>query len=104
MTSEQLTFDTAAGPITASIVRDNGVAQISVHYIPGKRFGLFAVYDQADLPQFGDALRDFVAHNLEGTGPDMNISGSLRGAIAAGTGPAISFKAEFAPTTAEAAA
>ena len=93
--SEKETINTSAGPVTAEIENTNGVLQINVHWLPGKRFGLFAVYDEGDLVLFREALAEFVDVNLESVQSDQNISMLMSGCIAAGTGPDASLKIKF---------
>lgn len=90
------TIETAQGPVTARMQRAGGVLQLNVHHLPGKRFGLFAVYDEADLGRFENALRGFVeGDGLQAAEPDKNITDLMDGCIAAGTGPVRTMKIEF---------
>lgn len=83
------TFTTPAGPIYAEVTEAGGVLQINVPVLPGKDFGLFAVYDI--LEDFEDDFARFVERDLAYTGPDENLTLALQDCVAAGTGPARKF-------------
>lgn len=85
--SKKETINTSAGPVTAQIESTNGVLQINAHWLPGKHFGLFAVYDEEDLALFREALAEFVDVSLGSVQPDQNVAALMKGCIAAGTGP-----------------
>lgn len=94
--AEQLTIKTSAGPVAALIDRTRGVLQVNVPLLPGKRFGMFAVYADGGLSLFKAALCSFVDSKLDGAAPDENIGASMPGCIVAGTGPTIAAKAAIA--------
>lgn len=94
--TEQRIIETGQGPVTAQMQHAGGVLQLNVHHLPGKRFGLFAVYDEGQVDGFERALQDFIdGGSLENVAPDTNITALMPGCIAAGTGPARSVKVEF---------
>ena len=95
MTMQNITIPTSAGPIAAQFERAGDILQIQVMHLPGKDFGLFAVYGADDFVLFEEALEDFVDGDFFArVAPDMNISMYMSGCIAAGTGPARNFHAE----------
>ena len=95
MTMQTKTITTTAGPIAVQFERAGDILQIQVMHLPGKDFGLFAVYGADDFVLFEEALEDFVDGDFFArVAPDMNISMYMSGCIAAGTGPARNFRAE----------
>ena len=95
MTMQNTTIPTSAGPIAVQFEHTGDVLQIQVMHLPGKDFGLFAVYGADDFVLFEEALEDFVDGDLfRRVAPDMDLSMYMYGCIAAGTGPARNFRAE----------
>lgn len=98
MTMQTKTITTPAGPLAAQFEQVGDVLQIQVMHLPGKDFGLFAVYGADEFVLFEEALADFVdGDDLVNAAPDTNISMRMSGCIAAGTGPARNFRAEVRP-------
>ena len=95
MTMQNTTIPTSAGPIAVQFERAGDVLQIQVMYLPGKDFGLFAVYGADDFALFEEALEGFVDGDFFArAAPDKDISAYMNDCIAAGTGPARNFRAE----------
>lgn len=98
MTMQTKTITTTAGPLAAQFEQVGDVLQIQVMHLPGKDFGLFAVYGADDFVLFEEALAWFVdGDDLTNAAPNTNISMLMSGCIAAGTGPARNFRAEIRP-------
>lgn len=98
MTMQTKTITTPAGPLVAQFEQVGDVLQIQVMHLPGKDFGLFAVYGADDFVLFEEALAWFVdGDDLTNAAPNTNISMLMSGCIAAGTGPARNFRAEIRP-------
>ena len=98
MTMQTKTITTPAGPLVAQFEQAGDVLQIQVMHLPGKDFGLFAVYDADEFVLFEEALADFVdGDDLVNAAPDTNISMLMSGCIAAGTGPARNSRVEVRP-------
>ena len=98
MTMQTKTITTTAGPLAVQFERAGDVLQIQIMHLPGKDFGLFAVYGADDFVLFEEALAWFVdGDDLTNAAPNTNISMLMSGCIAAGTGPARNFRAEVRP-------
>ena len=98
MTMQTKNITTTAGPLAVQFERAGDVLQIQIMHLPGKDFGLFAVYGADDFVLFEEALSWFVDGNdLVNAAPNTNISMLMSGCIAAGTGPARNFKVEVHP-------
>lgn len=98
MTMQTKTITTTAGPLAVQFERAGDVLQIQIMHLPGKDFGLFAVYGADDFVLFEEALAWFMdGDDLTNAAPNTNISMLMSGCIAAGTGPARNFRAEIRP-------
>ena len=98
MTMQTKTITTTAGPLAVQFERAGDVLQIQIMHLPGKDFGLFAVYGADDFVLFEEALAWFVdGDDLTNAAPNTNISMLMSGCIAADTGPARNFRAEIRP-------
>ena len=93
--TEKETINTSAGSIAVDIEQVNGVTQINIPWLPGKRFGMFAVYGHDDLALFQQELTKLVEGGAQDLQPDTNITALMLGCIAAGTGPERTFRVEL---------
>lgn len=89
------TVQTLRGPVTIDTEKVNGGVQFNVHHLPGKKFGMFAVYLPEKAGKFENEIRDLVVRKLGVIGPDENVTSHLPSCMAAGSGPERKFDVTF---------